>query len=206
MSLGDGNDEMDISTLTVESLLGGSTSGKGMTETDARAASQIRKDSDSATTASRRALASRRASIAFSSLSQSLNESLVASPVNASNSESSGNSPVSNVTGKYVTKTSTPTLQQSSFGRTIRPPSRVGVTQSSSDPMDVPDNVDNEPAMHSKKAKGAPVGALGILKSCVVFVDVRTEEGEDAGDLFVDMLKGFGAKVFVSLKTNWAGD
>ena len=60
--------------------------------------------------------------------------------------------------------------------------------------------------MHSKKAKGAPVGALGILKSCVVFVDVRTEEGEDAGDLFVDMLKGLGAKVFVSLKTNWASD
>lgn len=33
------------------------------------------------------------------------------------------------------------------------------------------------------------------LRSCVIFVDVRTAEGEDAGSLFVDMLKGLGAKI-----------
>ncbi|KAL5483280.1 hypothetical protein ACEPAI_8510 [Sanghuangporus weigelae] len=38
-------------------------------------------------------------------------------------------------------------------------------------------------------------GSLDILDQCTVFVDVRTEEGEDAGALFVDMLRGLGAKV-----------
>lgn len=41
--------------------------------------------------------------------------------------------------------------------------------------------------------KKAPV--LKILKSCVVFVDVKTDEGDEAGGLFVDMLKGLGARV-----------
>ena len=41
--------------------------------------------------------------------------------------------------------------------------------------------------------KKAPV--LKILKSCVVFVDVRTDEGDEAGGLFVEMLKGLGARV-----------
>jgi hypothetical protein len=36
---------------------------------------------------------------------------------------------------------------------------------------------------------------LRVLKDCVIFVDVRTDEGDDAGALFVDMLKGMGAKV-----------
>ncbi|KZS87213.1 hypothetical protein SISNIDRAFT_387318, partial [Sistotremastrum niveocremeum HHB9708] len=36
--------------------------------------------------------------------------------------------------------------------------------------------------------------SLNVLKSCVIFVDVRTEDGEDAGTLFVDMLKGLGAR------------
>jgi len=41
--------------------------------------------------------------------------------------------------------------------------------------------------------KKAPV--LEIIKSCVVFVDVRTDEGDEAGGLFVEMLKGLGARV-----------
>jgi hypothetical protein len=40
---------------------------------------------------------------------------------------------------------------------------------------------------------------LEILKDCVIFVDVKTEDGEDAGSLFVDMLRGLGAKVYISL-------
>ena len=43
----------------------------------------------------------------------------------------------------------------------------------------------------SKKA------SLKILKSCKIFVDVRTEDGDDAGALFVDMLRGLGAKVCI---------
>ncbi|KAG8687942.1 hypothetical protein FRC11_006342, partial [Ceratobasidium sp. 423] len=44
----------------------------------------------------------------------------------------------------------------------------------------------------SKKANDDPNAPL---RSCVIFVDVRTAEGEDAGSLFVDMLKGLGAKI-----------
>ena len=38
-------------------------------------------------------------------------------------------------------------------------------------------------------------GALTMLRDCVIFVDVRTDGGDDAGGLFVDMLKGMGARV-----------
>lgn len=44
----------------------------------------------------------------------------------------------------------------------------------------------------SNTASSAP---LDILKECVIFVDVKTEDGEDAGSLFVDMLRGLGAKI-----------
>ncbi|KAG0699355.1 hypothetical protein DFH29DRAFT_55135 [Suillus ampliporus] len=37
--------------------------------------------------------------------------------------------------------------------------------------------------------------ALKVLKKCAVFVDVRTEDGDDAGSLFTDMLRGLGAKI-----------
>jgi hypothetical protein len=36
---------------------------------------------------------------------------------------------------------------------------------------------------------------LKFLKDCVVFVDVRTEDGDFAGSLFVEMLESAGAKV-----------
>ncbi|KAG9077860.1 hypothetical protein FRC06_008658 [Ceratobasidium sp. 370] len=42
------------------------------------------------------------------------------------------------------------------------------------------------------KAKDDPNAPL---RSCVIFVDVRTAEGEDAGSLFIDMLRELGAKV-----------
>ncbi|CAE6417949.1 unnamed protein product [Rhizoctonia solani] len=44
----------------------------------------------------------------------------------------------------------------------------------------------------NKKANDDPNAPL---QSCVIFVDVRTAQGEDAGSLFVDMLKGLGAKI-----------
>ena len=34
-----------------------------------------------------------------------------------------------------------------------------------------------------------------VLKDCIIFVDVRTEDGDDAGGLFVEMLTGLGARV-----------
>jgi hypothetical protein len=38
-------------------------------------------------------------------------------------------------------------------------------------------------------------GTLSLLRECIIFVDVRTDGGDDAGGLFVDMLKGMGARV-----------
>ena len=45
------------------------------------------------------------------------------------------------------------------------------------------------------EGKTVAPGALTVLKDCVIFVDVRTDGGDDAGGLFVDMLKGMGARV-----------
>jgi hypothetical protein len=38
--------------------------------------------------------------------------------------------------------------------------------------------------------------SLKILQDCVIFVDVRTDDGDEAASLFVEMLEGVGAKVF----------
>ncbi|KAI9064573.1 hypothetical protein FKP32DRAFT_1540641, partial [Trametes sanguinea] len=43
--------------------------------------------------------------------------------------------------------------------------------------------------------EGESPAALAVLRGCTIFVDVRTEEGDDAGALFVDMLRGLGAKI-----------
>ena len=40
-----------------------------------------------------------------------------------------------------------------------------------------------------------PPAVNPVLKDCIIFVDVRTEDGDDAGGLFVEMLKGLGARV-----------
>ncbi|KAF8956814.1 BRCT domain-containing protein, partial [Flammula alnicola] len=37
--------------------------------------------------------------------------------------------------------------------------------------------------------------ALKVLKDCVIFVDVKMEDGDEAGSLFVEMLEGVGARV-----------
>ncbi|KAG8808105.1 hypothetical protein FRC17_004126 [Serendipita sp. 399] len=56
------------------------------------------------------------------------------------------------------------------------------------------DGVNNQQSSPSKRA--AP---LDILKDCVIYVDVKTEDGEDAGSLFVDMLRGLGAKILTRM-------
>lgn len=49
--------------------------------------------------------------------------------------------------------------------------------------------------MGGKRSNARMPGSLDILKDCIIFVDVRTEEGEDAAALFIDMLRGLGARV-----------
>jgi len=41
----------------------------------------------------------------------------------------------------------------------------------------------------------AKPSSLKVLKTCTIFVDVRTDDGDEAGGLFVDMLRGLGAKI-----------
>ncbi|KZT69712.1 hypothetical protein DAEQUDRAFT_250685 [Daedalea quercina L-15889] len=45
------------------------------------------------------------------------------------------------------------------------------------------------------EGEGTPGRMRGVLRECTVFVDVRTDDGDDAGALFVDMLADMGAKV-----------
>lgn len=52
------------------------------------------------------------------------------------------------------------------------------------------------PSSAGKKAAAEPVNpAKKILKDCVIFVDVKSEDGDEAGSLFVEMLEGIGARV-----------
>ena len=53
---------------------------------------------------------------------------------------------------------------------------RKGATEASTEPNPVPET-------------------LKILNDCTIFVDVRTDDGDEAGSLFVDMLGGVGARV-----------
>ena len=51
------------------------------------------------------------------------------------------------------------------------------------------------------QARGQGDGELlisEVLDGYTIFVDVRTDDGEDAGELFVEMLEGMGARVRVS--------
>ncbi|KAI0072424.1 hypothetical protein K474DRAFT_1605174 [Panus rudis PR-1116 ss-1] len=42
---------------------------------------------------------------------------------------------------------------------------------------------------------GKTSSSLRVLKGCNIFVDVRTDDGDDAGSLFADMLQDMGAKI-----------
>ena len=44
---------------------------------------------------------------------------------------------------------------------------------------------------------------LKILNDCIIFVDVRTDDGDEAGSLFIDMLGGVGARVSLTFSFNY---
>ncbi|KZT52666.1 hypothetical protein CALCODRAFT_520573 [Calocera cornea HHB12733] len=54
------------------------------------------------------------------------------------------------------------------------------------------------PSMDASTSAGATPRMLSPLAGCVVFVDVRTKDGDDAGGVFVEMLKALGARVLKS--------
>ena len=105
---------------------------------------------------------------------------------------------------------STPTPGGSKSTAIVRPPSSSQGTRSGLRSMDVassrsaPRAASNDRdisahASHSGNTAVVPsatkLSSLKVLKSCTIFVDVRTDDGDDAGGLFVDMLRGLGAKV-----------
>lgn len=50
-------------------------------------------------------------------------------------------------------------------------------------------------AVSPMEGGSAGKSVLKVLKKCAIFVDVRTDDGDDAGGLFVDMLRGLGARI-----------
>ena len=54
-------------------------------------------------------------------------------------------------------------------------------------------------ALLTKKASEAPKSpvneTLKFMRDCIIYVDVKTEDSEEAGSLFVEMLEGVGARV-----------
>ena len=102
------------------------------------------------------------------------------------------------------------------------PPRRAHATRLATGALSTPPNAYKERSLRSAVAGGSGLGdvehpsggsadgkgkgkgktdgpnspaALAVLKDCRIFVDVRTEDGDDAGSLFVDMLRDLGAKV-----------
>ncbi|KAG1865912.1 hypothetical protein DFJ58DRAFT_655008 [Suillus subalutaceus] len=53
----------------------------------------------------------------------------------------------------------------------------------------------NDAAASPIEGGSAGKSVLKVLKKCAIFVDVRTDDGDDAGSLFVDMLRGLGARI-----------
>jgi hypothetical protein len=72
-----------------------------------------------------------------------------------------------------------------------QPGSEKGIAANPDDPMG------------GKRSNARMPGSLDVLKDCIIFVDVRTEEGEDAAALFVDMLRGLGARVSLGLMARY---
>ena len=145
--------------------------------------------------------ASRRASMAFSALTESLNTSIAASTP----------SPVQTSPGSEVLSASHKNMRVGSLARPVRAASVIGRTRSDSAEVEtsirdkiVPaSGTESESDTGRSGRRGAMgrtkmPGSLDVLNHCTIFVDVRTEEGEDAGALFVDMLRGMGAKVISS--------
>ncbi|KAM5531113.1 hypothetical protein V8D89_015227 [Ganoderma adspersum] len=101
------------------------------------------------------------------------------------------------------------------------PPRRAHATRLATGALSTPPNAYKERSLRTAAAGGSGLGdaehpsggsadgkgkgkgktgpdspaALAVLKDCRIFVDVRTEDGDDAGSLFVDMLRDLGAKI-----------
>lgn len=62
-------------------------------------------------------------------------------------------------------------------------------------------NAPSKSVIATRPVEGGSAGksVLKVLKKCAIFVDVRTDDGDDAGSLFVDMLRGLGARILARI-------
>ncbi|KAG6861163.1 hypothetical protein C0995_003172 [Termitomyces sp. Mi166 len=58
-----------------------------------------------------------------------------------------------------------------------------------------PDKGASGSMMASTVSEASHLESLKFLKDCVIFVDVRNDDGDEVGSLFVEMLEGVGAKI-----------
>lgn len=110
-----------------------------------------------------------------------------------------------------TTATSTATVSSAVSSKSGTSPDKVptptGTRSSARQAAKVTANVNSSSPIPSTEAGGSGKGSKGaaasaskaespkILSNCVIFVDVRTDDGEEAGSLFIEMLEGLGARV-----------
>ncbi|GJJ11271.1 hypothetical protein Clacol_005503 [Clathrus columnatus] len=68
-------------------------------------------------------------------------------------------------------------------------------TRGKTKPSLPPTEAVNQTNGNGKRLNARMPGSLDVLTDCVIYADIRTEEGEDAAPLFVDMLRGLGARI-----------
>lgn len=124
--------------------------------------------------------ASRRVSLASQLLAQSLEE-LPQTPVGNS---SKGNSASPGEMGppRVPPSTGMRTRQAAAGGHVSKRASESGTP---------------EPTPQAGRKGQAKGPSLGVLDGAVIFVDVRTDDGDDAGSLFSEMLQGLGGRVSI---------
>lgn len=143
--------------------------------------------------------ASRRASMASQFLSQSLS-SLPKTPPRTAGSEGKGKTRAAS--GSYPAGSAGARTAPGALGKTNRSGAHVSAHGKSGEPTSSDQANGTNGASGSNSNNSTPngtivptAGSLKVLKGCKIFVDVRSDDGDDAGPLFVDMLEGMGAKV-----------
>ncbi|THH06973.1 hypothetical protein EW145_g3706 [Phellinidium pouzarii] len=161
--------------------------------------------------------ASRRASMAFSALSQSLttptddkgknegSSTTLDKPLGATRSFADWSPPNKQRAASASFSSSRPVraaaARSAASTRSITPigimrsQSEVGMSLASQSHTFGESDEEGKSGRKSAMGRSKMPGSLDVLDQCTIFVDVRTEEGEDAGALFVDMLRSLGAKV-----------
>ncbi|KAF9526645.1 hypothetical protein CPB83DRAFT_857564 [Crepidotus variabilis] len=157
---------------------------------------------------SKNANASRRVSMLSHALSQSLSE-LPLAPVAPSTTNSKGlMGPPATPPSARLRAGSSNNATTSSGGEGTSSPSQAGPsgTRSSSRiatknaqvkvaSPDAPISADRKSTDSTAAPAPLKQETLKILNDCKIFVDVKTDDGDEAGSLFVEMLEGIGAKI-----------